>query len=285
MSKPFVNPLPAGTTLNRVLLTNERVTGPPGTEMLRQASDVLHDSPAVILDNACGAGVITALLQEADKARGSSNSSSGLKIIASDKEDRMITTMRTRVEESGWENVEVMQFDQADITLPDEAVSHVFTNFGIFFSPNDADALLQIRRVLKPDGLAGFTSWKQIAWWPMAQEALKKSLPDAPPLPGAASLFVNGWNDAAQARSKMEQAEFRDVTVEEFSFQPQVGAEEFGEATAELVKIITLRAWDADAREKFAAGIKEAITSHLKETYKDGIWDGYMTALITLGRK
>lgn len=282
MAPLFKNDIPPGLDVPRVLLTNELVTGPPALEMLRRAGDIFASEAPVILDNACGAGVVTSLLQQQAREAGASDR---LTVIASDKAPDMVALTESRAQASGWTNVKVQQFDQADIPLAESSVDHAFTNFGIFFSPNDGDALRQIHRVLRSGGVVGLTSWKAVAWWPMAQEALKAELPDAPPLGPVAGMFNPNWNYAESARKRLEDAGFEGVQVEEFKFAPSVGPDEFGEATGELVKLASTKIWDEEARSKYGHAVIGAITKYLKDTYKDGVWDGEMTALISMGKK
>jgi hypothetical protein len=70
-----------------------------------------------------------------------------------------------------------------------------------------------------------------------------------------------------------------------FKFKPNVQAEPFGKATGFLVQGIAKRVWSEGNFEKYGGQIEEALVRYLKENFQDGIWDGEMTAIITLGTK
>lgn len=269
----------------RVALINEKVTGPPSVELLR-LSDISSQGEVVVLDNATGAGILT------DNLLGLGEKTPGLtvkRVVAGDLDDTMLAFADDKAHKSpyNWDPVQIEKIDQQSIPRPDASFTHVFANFGIFFCQDDAKALSEAYRVLKPSGIAGFTSWKSIQWWSdLTQPALAKYLPDAPALPPPAGLFPRaGWTDPTAIPSKLEKAGFEDVRVSAYRFQPLVGPEEFAEATGALVKKVAERLWPEGAFAEHAGGIEASLLRYLKENYADGIWDGYMTAIITLGKK
>lgn len=75
------------------------------------------------------------------------------------------------------------------------------------------------------------------------------------------------------------------MKVSEYSFTPNVEAEEFAEATGVLVKVVTKRIWDEEQNARFAAQIEPAMLRYLQENFTGGKWGGKMTAIITLGKK
>lgn len=281
MPNAFITVPPA----QRVALINEKVTGPPSAEMLR-LSEIQTESEVEVLDNATGAGILT------DNLLGIAEKTAGLtitRVVAGDLDDTMLASADDKAHKSpyNWDPVMIEKIDQQSIPHPDASFTHVFSNFGIFFCQDDAKALSEAYRVLKPSGIAGFTSWKTIQWWSdMAMPALSKYLSDAPALPPPGGLFPGAvWTDPSAIPTKLMKAGFEDVKISEYKFQPLVGAEEFAEATGVLVKIVAKRLWSEEAFAKYAGGIESAILSYLRENYKDGVWDGYMTAIITLGKK
>jgi ubiquinone/menaquinone biosynthesis C-methylase UbiE len=269
-----------------IVTTNERVTGPPGVEMLKQANNK-QQSEIEVLDLACGGGIITSELLN--------NSSLRIKrIIAGDLDDQMLTFTSNKRDanlksspDSSWSRVETQKMNQTSIPLPDATFDYVFNNFGVFFHPDENATLTETLRVLKPNGTAGLTSWKAIAWWAeVADPALAKYLPDAPKLPAPGGLFpTSGWNDTEAIPSKLEKAGFRDVKVSEYKFKPRVEAEPFAQATGFLVQSIAKRVWSEEDFGKFGGQVEAALVQYLKANYDGGIWDGDMTAIITLGTK
>jgi ubiquinone/menaquinone biosynthesis C-methylase UbiE len=269
----------------RVVATNEKVTGPAGLAMLQRSLDAPHSEPLTVLDNATGGGVLVSqLLYLAEMDPKSMKID---KITAADNDERMLNYTRQRSQESKWSNVEVVNADQTSLPFEDKSFDFVFSNFGIFFHPNDEKTLSETYRTLKSGGTAGFTSWKSIAWWPaVAIPAIQKYIPDAPALPPNVNIFpAKGWTEAETIPPKLEAAGFQQVRVEEYAFTPEVEAEEFAEATAVLVRVVMQRLWKAEDVEKFGGKVEEVLLRYLKENWKDGKWDGKMVALATTGRK
>ncbi|KAK3056236.1 hypothetical protein LTR09_002743 [Extremus antarcticus] len=271
----------------RVLATNEKVTGPAGAELIRRSgiTNSTASSPLDVLDNACGGGVITSLLQDLTSQHPDTVNIS--RITASDNDESMLNYTRQRSQNFKWTNVEVKQMDQTSTSWPDEAFNYIFSNFGIFFHPNDAATLSETYRALRPDGVAGFTSWKSIAWWPsVAVPAFKSYLPDAPALPPNVNIFpAKGWTELESIPEKLEKAGFKDVRVGEYGFTPEVEAEEFAEATAVLVKVVMRRLWSEVDFANYQGKVEEVMLKYLRENYASGKWDGKMVAIITTGKK
>jgi ubiquinone/menaquinone biosynthesis C-methylase UbiE len=269
-----------------IVTINERVTGPPGAEMLKQAN-INQQSEIEVLDLACGGGIISSELLD-------DTSLTIKRIVAGDLDDQMLTFTSNKRDatikstpDSKWSLVETQKMNQTSIPLPDTTFDYVFNNFGIFFHPDEKATLAETLRVLKPNGTAGLTSWKTIAWWAeVADTALAKYLPDAPKLPAPGGLFpTSGWNDPRAIPAKLEQADFRDVKVSEFKFKPRVEAEPFAQATGFLVRSIARRVWSEDDFAKYGGQVEGALVQYLQANYEGGVWDGEMTAIITLGTK
>jgi ubiquinone/menaquinone biosynthesis C-methylase UbiE len=271
----------------RIIATNELVTGPPVAEMLRR-SGLPGSSEAEalqIMDNACGGGIVTAELLKLAKEHPTIMNIK--RVVASDIDDKMVSYVEERSKTFNWSNVEVMKIDQQSVPLADNTFSHVFNGFGIFFCADDGAAISETSRILKPGGIAGFTSWKKITWWQtLAMPALAAFIPDAPALPSPQTVFpARGWSDPDAIPARLEKGGFKDVNISEYSFTPDVPAEEFAEATAVLVQVITKRLWSEDDNKKYGDQIELALLRYLKENFPNGRWNGQMIALISIGRK
>ena len=269
-----------------IVTTNERVTGPPGVEMLKLAN-ITQQTDLEILDLACGGGIISSELIATPSLKIK-------RIVAGDLDDQMLTFTSDKRDailksspNSNWSRVETQKMSQTSLPLPDATFDYVFNNFGVFFHPDEKATLTETLRVLKPNGVEGLTSWKAIAWWAeVADPALAQYLPEAPKLPAPGGLFpTKGWNDPEAIPVKLEQAGFRDVKVSEYKFKPKVEAEPFAQATAFLVQSIAKRVWSEEVYGKYGGQIETALVQYLKANYEGGIWDGDMTAIITLGSK
>ena len=114
--------------------TGEKVTGIFGKALVDQSALVTDavshpGQPIVVLDNACGTGVISSILQQElpDKAK------KNLQLTCGDFADGMLEYTRRRVESDNWVNVEVTKVDAQDTKLPSAHYTHVLTSFGMFY--------------------------------------------------------------------------------------------------------------------------------------------------------
>lgn len=111
--------------------TGEKVTGQFAQTLIDQ-SGLIADANAnpekslVVLDNACGTGIVSGLLhhQLNDKAK------RNWKLTCGDISEGMLEYTRRRVRREGWENTETKIVDAQDTGLPNAHYTHVFTAFG-----------------------------------------------------------------------------------------------------------------------------------------------------------
>ncbi|KAK4546078.1 hypothetical protein LTR36_002215 [Oleoguttula mirabilis] len=276
----------------RVVATNEKITGVPAREMLRRSGiSSSGTSELHVLDNACGGGILAHEVLRL--ARQHPDSMKLDRLVAGDIDEKMLSYVRNRQADAGvamhesWQKVEIMKIDQQSIPLPDKSFTHLFSNFGIFFCQDDEKAVSEAFRVLKSGGTVGFTTWKDVAWWSeIALPALAQLIPEAPTLPPPDQMFPQrGWSDLEAITAKLEKAGFEEIKVSEFSFTPDVDADEFAEGTAILTKVVAKKGWSGEQNIAFADQIEPALLRYLKENFKDGKWNGKMTAIITLGKK
>lgn len=77
----------------------EAATAPPALQLILQSIDRSPEStsPILLLDNACGAGVVTKYLFELEGMEGRE-----VQVVAGDFEGKMVELMQARVEKNGW---------------------------------------------------------------------------------------------------------------------------------------------------------------------------------------
>ncbi|KAJ7193782.1 S-adenosyl-L-methionine-dependent methyltransferase [Mycena pura] len=141
----------------------EEITGVPARAMLVQAG-LLPAPPAgaLVLDNACGGGVVAAQLFG---AIGPGTTTSDLHVVCGDLEKYMVKSAAERIEKHGW-NAEAKVVDAQAMPFPDNHFTHTVMNFGIQVIPDNAFKLVvkESFRVLRSGGTIGFTTWIAPGW-------------------------------------------------------------------------------------------------------------------------
>jgi SAM-dependent methyltransferase len=100
-----------------------------------------------VIDLACGTGN-AALLAAARGAR----------VIGIDASPRLLEVARERARAQG-AHVDFREGDLLDLPLADSAAEVVLSVFGVIFAPDPAQALQEVRRVLRPNGRVLISAW------------------------------------------------------------------------------------------------------------------------------
>lgn len=113
--------------------TGERVTGQFAQALIDQSGLILESRnnpgrPLVVLDNACGTGIVSSLLHQQLNDKTKSN----WKLTCGDISEGMLEYTKLRMEKEMWQNAETKIVDAQDTQLPDAHYTHVFTAFGEF---------------------------------------------------------------------------------------------------------------------------------------------------------
>lgn len=142
-------------------------------------------------------------------------------------------------------------------------------------------------RVLRPGGQAGFTTWKQIAWWPMAIAAMKAAFPEAPAMPPVERLILKGYDKPSVIEEKLKESGFEDISIHEYEFSLGLDSDRFGTASGTLAAMATSKLWSKEDIEKYGTPPKMigAIKDYLNSNFEGGVWDGKMPANIVTARK
>lgn len=107
----------------------------------RFADAVPADGASVMLDVACGPGIMTAAL--APRAR---------EVVAFDLTPEMLTKARQRCAEAGLSNVTFREGSATDLPFPDASFNTVVTRLSIHHFQSPQGPLAEMARVLKPGG-------------------------------------------------------------------------------------------------------------------------------------
>jgi ubiquinone/menaquinone biosynthesis C-methylase UbiE len=106
----------------------EKLTGPFAEALIDYTDITSYPSPPVILDNACGTGIVSSILN----SKISEQFRHGWELTAGDFSEAMVEYASNRGKEEGWLNTAVKVVDAQDTKLPTGQYTHVFATFGEF---------------------------------------------------------------------------------------------------------------------------------------------------------
>lgn len=107
------------------------------------------------LDVACGTGLVTFAAARAVGAGG--------RVVGVDLSGRMIDAARQTAERQRASNVSFARMDAERLLLPDSSFDAALCALGLMYVPEPAQALLEMRRVLRPGGRAALAVWGEPA--------------------------------------------------------------------------------------------------------------------------
>jgi SAM-dependent methyltransferase len=159
-------------------------------------------------------------------------------LITSDQADAMLDGARKRAGELGLTNVEFQVLNAEWIDLPVASVDAVLCRWGYMLMADPLAALLEARRVLRPEGHVALAVWDSIEHNPWAllpaTELLERGLIQ-PPAPGAPGPFALG--EKQRVRDLLERAGFDEVWVERLDLlQRAPSFDEFWETTLDIAR-------------------------------------------------
>lgn len=111
--------------------TGEHITGKFALSLLDQSGLVTKannnpSEPLVVLDNACGTGIVSSILHNKLDTAVKAN----WKLTCGDISPGMVEYTRGRMASESWQNAEVKTVDAQDTKLPSDHFTHVVTAFG-----------------------------------------------------------------------------------------------------------------------------------------------------------
>ena len=167
-----------------------------------------------VLDVAAGSGAAT--LAAAER---------GARVLATDFAPRMLERLRERAE--GNEAISTQVMDGQALDLPDEGFDAVTSVFGVIFFPDRVRGFSEMRRVLKPGGVASVMSWSVPERVPMVSvfgEAVRTANPGAPPPAEPPAVF--SLSDPELFESELRAGGFADVRIQPITKTWELGTPE-----------------------------------------------------------
>ncbi|KAJ3045755.1 hypothetical protein HDV00_007881 [Rhizophlyctis rosea] len=164
-----------------------------------------HEQKIRILDTATGTGNLPLKVAEAYTAAGLADQ---VEVEASDFAPGMIEILNQRVKENGYEKIIKAEVaDAQTLSNPDEAFTHAFMIFGIFFLPDPMKGLRELHRSLVPGGKATLTSWGATDMMRLSKEVMHRLNPGGTVELGGS--YGVDWSSPNYIGSLVEEAGFK----------------------------------------------------------------------------
>jgi ubiquinone/menaquinone biosynthesis C-methylase UbiE len=161
-------------------------------------------SGSVVLDVACGTGVVS---RAAARCAGTSGSVTGV-----DLGEPTLEIARLLAPEADAARITYVQSDAASLPVPDAAFDIALCQQGLQFFPERNRALAEMRRALKPDGLAAVATWTDLEHSPFAAVADSLAVHLGPDV-GEMLRSPFALSDAEELERLLAAAGFSDVRV------------------------------------------------------------------------
>ncbi|KAJ7286525.1 S-adenosyl-L-methionine-dependent methyltransferase [Mycena rebaudengoi] len=241
------------------LTTMEAVTRIPAKAMLLQC-ELLPASNAVVLDSACGSGIVANILFGAI-----GNDSTGVRVECGDLTPPMVEFADKRIKLNNW-NAEAKVMDAHAIPFPDDYFTHNTINMGIQLFKDGSLALNESFRVLKSGGILAFTTWVKPGW----VDTVYAGVPGftLPPV-----LTSDTWTSDKSLTELITTAGFKNILIKPCTFDITTNCPTF---------VRDLRS----SMDPMLAGEKgEMYEAFMKKTYGDGDFTLTWEALVITASK
>ncbi|CAG9997118.1 unnamed protein product [Clonostachys byssicola] len=218
----------------------------------------LGDSSAVILDNACGSGVVADEILKKYPAT---------TIHAVDAAPSMVGIAKQNLKDKATVTpVEFGVMPGEKLEFPDAKFSHSFTNMGIMFFTNPAQGAAEIYRTLRPGGTAVVTSWSKLGHLDLVFRPAHVSIrPDDEPV---RFPLPEVWHDPEHVRKVLSEAGFKDDAIEVTTLPVQYGAkkkEMLLEYMMDMAGKMLTADWPEADKDAFRKAVAEKLDQEAKE--------------------
>ncbi|RYP23992.1 hypothetical protein DL767_008697 [Monosporascus sp. MG133] len=216
------------------------------------------DADSVILDNACGTGIVAAEIIQRLASRGIKPT---LHLV--DGAPNMVDITRSRL--GRFENVQCAVMPGEKLDFPDETFSHSVTNLGILFFADGDQGAREIFRTLKPGGTAIVTSWRNLGYLQLIQESQQAVRPQEPvvKLPISEAWFQLSHLEQTLRKGGFEQVEISTPTVHYASDNVEGICALLLSSFRRLIQ-----EWSGEEQEKFKGTLQALVGSAVEEFKK-----------------
>ncbi|WWC90912.1 uncharacterized protein L201_005850 [Kwoniella dendrophila CBS 6074] len=212
-------------------------------------SDKGHDGEIIkVFDEGAGLGQVTSQLIE-HLLKISNKPLDRYQILLGDHDDSLLSELEKRQQTfEGWSNVtEIEKLDGVALHKPDNTFDYLFGNFLYFLLSDPIKGLEESIRVLKPNGVLGFSTWAYSGPFHLLQHAIAL-LPNYPFNPNPPPPGGN-WMHPQWLKQTLESKGMKDIKIEPYEFtQTAESAAEMSRKMHHVVKIVTSK-WGSEQRE------------------------------------
>ncbi|KAJ5372809.1 hypothetical protein N7517_004815, partial [Penicillium concentricum] len=279
-------------------------------EILIDQSKVVAESKAnpdhllVILDNACGTGVVSSILN----VKVDDLVKKTWKLTCGDISSAMIEYTKVRIQQEGWPNTDTKIVDAQKPELASAQFSHIFTAFAYMALHESAKALkgkdilgclppimkangdnkLETARMLQPGGIIAFSTWIEPGWMAIARAAIE-SMPGElcfPETQKILAVLTDGkWDSKPWIESQLEELGFQDIDVRPTTIKLTLTSSIFVDMSMLMFPMIMNSFWTEKQREENKDKVRPALEKYVEDIYGSGNIDTEWVAILSTARK
>ncbi|CAG8938816.1 unnamed protein product [Penicillium salamii] len=260
--------------------------------MLVEQSNMITSSKSnpkqslVVLDNACGTGVVSSILNE----QLDSNSKTQWRLTCGDISSEILKYTQHRMEDENWQNAETQLVDAQSPELPSSFYDYIFTAFAYMALPKSIKALdgnftlkAQVKgqtdwssetvRMLKPDGVIAFSTWIEPGWITVARRAIQQ-MPGHLPFPETTDLLkrlTDGeWHSVDWIRSQLEERGFKGIDIRVETAKITLESSVFVDMSMLMLPIMMKSFWTEEQREMYEPKVHAALVEYVEDVFGYG---------------
>ncbi|KIW89258.1 uncharacterized protein Z519_10111 [Cladophialophora bantiana CBS 173.52] len=254
--------------------------------LLQHASFPSDKTQLVVLDQACGSGVVSSHIM----SKLSPEAQSSLDLTCADISDAMVSNVTRRINASGWPNVSAVKADAMDTKFHTAKFTHIFFNFGPQILSNPLAGIRECHRILQPGGTLCLSTWQEVPWFRDYRAGIARD-PSLPPFPSDEQLrhtfteTPERWDNVEDVRAHLEECGFHDVKLQVVENTTKMEVAEVEAMLPFSLDMMIEKFWKKEGLEQVKGPARRAVLDYVKEKYSSGpvVWK--WIGIVASGRK